>query len=86
MSIADFLALDIRRWPTASCRGMDPDLFFPSSSGEVKAAKAVCAACPVRAECLEYALANAERLGVWGGTSERERGRLRRSQRAKVTS
>ncbi len=63
------------------CRDLDPDLFFPpveSESSEQRqaresAAKAVCSACPVRAECLSWALAHRERLGVWGGLTERER-------------
>ena len=81
MSIADYLeVLDVRRWPTAGCRGMDPALFFPSRGEDVKAAQRVCAACPVAAECLDYAMANNERFGIWGGTSERQRLRLRRSR------
>ena len=80
MSIADFLSLDVRRWPTASCRGMGPAMFFPSRIEDVKAAQRVCAACPVAAECLDYAMANNERFGIWGGTSERQRLRLRRSR------
>ena len=55
----------------------DPELFFPEKSGSTRAAKAVCTGCPVRAECLEHALAHDERYGVWGGTSERERRRLK---------
>lgn len=55
------------------------DLFFPGR-GDIKSvnkAKAVCATCPVIDECLEYALANNEHWGVWGGRSERERKRMR---------
>lgn len=63
------------------CRDLDPDLFFPpveSESSEQrqareKTAKAVCSACPVRVECLKWALNHRERLGVWGGLTERER-------------
>ena len=64
-----------------SCRGMDPDVFFPDRGESLSPAKAVCAECIVRDECLEYALDNGERFGVWGGTSERERRRLRRARR-----
>ena len=63
-------------WFAGLCAQTDPELFFPEKGGSTRAAKAVCAGCPVRAECLEYALAHDERFGVWGGTSERERRRL----------
>lgn len=59
------------------CVGLNPDIFFPAKGDDFKSAKAVCAACAVRAECLEYALATEQRFGVWGGTSERERRKLR---------
>lgn len=67
-----------------ACRGMDTNLFFPSSGGNQScvAAKQVCAGCGVRVECLEFALAEREVWGVWGGTSEKERRRIRR-ERAK---
>jgi WhiB family transcriptional regulator, redox-sensing transcriptional regulator len=61
----------------AVCRGIDPDLFFPQRGEPTDPAKAVCAGCPVAAECLEYALVNGERFGVWGGLSERERRAIR---------
>jgi WhiB family redox-sensing transcriptional regulator len=64
----------------AACRGMDPALFFPLSDEEAEAGLSVCRTCPVREECLGYALAARERYGIWGGTTERERKRiLRRS-------
>jgi WhiB family redox-sensing transcriptional regulator len=62
----------------AACEGVDPDLFFPERGDDTSGAKAVCRECPVREDCLEYALANGIRYGIWGGTSERERKRLRR--------
>jgi hypothetical protein len=62
----------------AECQYTDPEVFFPQDPGESAAAKRVCRACPVRAECLAYALANGERYGVWGGLSQRE---LRRQPR-----
>lgn len=64
-----------------SCRGSDPDVFFPDRGESLEPAKAICAECIVRDECLEYALDNRERFGIWGGTSERERRRLRRARR-----
>jgi len=64
-----------------ACRGSDPDLFFPDRGESLEAAKALCAGCAVRDECLEHALRNGERFGVWGGTSERERRRIRRQRR-----
>lgn len=65
----------------AACRGVDPDIFYPASDEEVEAAKAICTVCPVREPCLEYALANRERDGVWGGATERERRRIIRQRR-----
>ncbi len=64
----------------ASCRGADPALFFPERGANTAGkAKAICAGCGVREECLEYALADSESAGVWAGLAERERRRLRRS-------
>ncbi|MDQ3978423.1 MAG: WhiB family transcriptional regulator [Actinomycetota bacterium] len=64
----------------ANCLGVDPDLFFPERGASTREAKAVCRACVVREECLEYALVNGEKFGIWGGLSERERRRLRRAR------
>ncbi len=70
-----------RRWQErANCLGVDPDLFFPERGASTREAKAVCGSCEVRAECLEYALDHAEKFGIWGGLSERERRRLRRQR------
>ena len=65
----------------ANCFGVDPDLFFPERGQSTKEAKAVCAGCVVREACLEFALANHIAFGIWGGTSERERRRIRRQRR-----
>jgi WhiB family redox-sensing transcriptional regulator len=62
----------------ALCAETDPEAFFPEKGGSTREAKRVCSGCAVRDECLEYALANDERFGIWGGLSERERRRLRR--------
>lgn len=66
-------------WQTkAACLEVDPEIFFPERGGSSKAARAVCGHCDVRMECLRYALRNREQFGIWGGTSERERRKLRR--------
>ena len=73
-------AVDGPAWrDDALCAQTDPEAFFPEKGGSTREAKKICAGCPVRAECLESALANDERFGIWGGLSERERRRLRRS-------
>jgi WhiB family redox-sensing transcriptional regulator len=74
---------ELTRHPTwlerASCRGEPLDVFFPGENGEYVRARAVCGICPVRAECLDYALTPPrERHGFWGGATERERQRMRR--------
>jgi WhiB family redox-sensing transcriptional regulator len=61
----------------ALCAQTDPELFFPEKGGTTAPAKRVCRACPVRPECLEWALDADERFGVLGGLSPRERRRLR---------
>ena len=62
----------------ALCAQTDPEAFFPEKGGSTREAKKVCASCEVRSECLEYALQNDERFGIWGGLSERERRRLKK--------
>ena len=62
----------------ALCAQTDPEAFFPEKGGSTREAKRVCATCEVREECLQYALANDERFGIWGGVSERERHKLKR--------
>ncbi|AVP69554.1 WhiB family transcriptional regulator [Rhodococcus hoagii] len=62
----------------ALCAQTDPEAFFPEKGGSTREAKRICLGCEVRGECLEYALANDERFGIWGGLSERERRRLKR--------
>jgi WhiB family transcriptional regulator, redox-sensing transcriptional regulator len=64
------------------CRQLDPEMFFPEKGGSTREAKRACASCEVRAECLRYALDNDERFGVWGGLSDRERRRIKRSRGA----
>ncbi len=62
----------------ALCAQTDPEAFFPEKGGSTREAKRICLGCDVKDECLEYALANDERFGIWGGLSERERRRLKR--------
>jgi hypothetical protein len=68
----------------AECRPPTPDSpvdtadFYPERGQSAKKAKARCAVCPVRADCLDYALRVGEKHGVWGGFTERERRQLRR--------
>ncbi|MGD0895692.1 MAG: WhiB family transcriptional regulator [Acidimicrobiales bacterium] len=59
-----------RAWQArANCMGVDPELFFPERGSST-----------VRVECLEFAIANSEKFGIWGGMSERERRRVRRAR------
>ncbi len=64
-----------------NCRQVHPSVFFPSDGVGVDIARQVCADCPVKAPCLEYALRNRIDHGVWGGASERERRRILRQRR-----
>jgi WhiB family redox-sensing transcriptional regulator len=59
---------------------IDTSVFFPTRGEDAAVAKRICRLCPVRTECLRYALDNHEDFGVWGGLSERARRRLRRSE------
>ena len=62
----------------ALCAQTDPEAFFPEKGGSTREAKRICLGCEVKDSCLDYALANDERFGIWGGLSERERRRLKR--------
>jgi WhiB family transcriptional regulator, redox-sensing transcriptional regulator len=69
----------------ASCRDLDPEMFFiEAHTAETRqdkaAAIAVCNACPVAAECLAYALEHDERYGIWGGTSAADRRMMKRGR------
>jgi WhiB family redox-sensing transcriptional regulator len=63
------------------CREIPPAVFFPSDGVGVEAARRICANCPVKEPCLEYALAFRIDHGVWGGCSERERRRILKRRR-----
>ncbi len=70
-----------RAWQArANCMGVDPELFFPERGSSTREAKEVCRGCVVRVDCLEFAIANSEKFGIWGGMSERERRRVRRAR------
>ncbi len=62
----------------ALCAQTDPEAFFPEKGGSTREAKRICVGCDVKGDCLEYALGQDERFGIWGGMSERERRRLKR--------
>jgi WhiB family redox-sensing transcriptional regulator len=62
----------------ALCAQTDPDAWFPEPGEGGRAAKKICNRCPVRNECLEYALRTNQQAGIWGGVGEHERQRLRR--------
>jgi len=66
------------RWRAlAACRGADLDLFFPGRGESAEPARRVCAGCPVREPCLDYALRHGITHGIWGGLAERDRRALR---------
>jgi WhiB family redox-sensing transcriptional regulator len=67
------------------CRNSDPAVFFPSDGAGVEFARRICVDCKVKQLCLEYALVNNIEHGVWGGTSERERRRIKKARRANST-
>jgi WhiB family transcriptional regulator, redox-sensing transcriptional regulator len=78
--LAALLRTSAAEWRSeAACRGLNPDLFFSArgDTSDVRKAKAVCAECPVREPCLEYALDASESVGTWAGTTPRERQRMR---------
>jgi WhiB family redox-sensing transcriptional regulator len=56
----------------ALCTQTDPEIFYPEQGQTNKDAKRICAQCPIRARCLEVALANGERFGIWGGLSDKD--------------
>jgi len=69
-----------------ACRGLDPEIFYVASEdAAVERAKEVCDTCVVQQHCLEFALANREAEGIWGGATEKERRRILR-QRRKTTA
>ena len=79
--LIELLTADSLAWQEkANCKGANADLFFPERGASTRKAKGICAACQVRIECLEYALTEGEKFGIWGGLSERERRRIRKQR------
>ncbi len=79
----DTISMDWRH--QASCRDVDPEIFFPIGTtgpalAQIEAAKAICAMCSVREPCLEWAIETAQDSGIWGAMTEEERRTLRRSR------
>ena len=75
-------SLSDRAWmEDALCAQTDPDIFYPEKGGSTAPATSVCNNCAVRAECLEYAVSNDIRHGIWGGTSDNDRKRMARERR-----
>ncbi|MGW4852204.1 WhiB family transcriptional regulator [Streptomyces sp. NPDC004288] len=72
---------------TKLCAQTDPDVFFPDriTARSTATAKAICARCSFRAECLRQALTRPEEYGVWGGLDEKELRSLRRTSRARAS-
>jgi WhiB family redox-sensing transcriptional regulator len=67
-------AEDDPSWRTfAHCVDVDPEIFFPERGGSLQLAKSFCADCPVTEPCLDFGLRHPRVMGVWGGTSQRER-------------
>jgi WhiB family redox-sensing transcriptional regulator len=64
-----------------ACKGLDPQIFYPETDEDAEEAKAICRQCSVQTACLEHALAEREKEGVWGATTERERRRIIRQRR-----
>ena len=69
----------------ASCRDVDPELFFPIGAAgpalaQIEAARAICGTCAVQQPCLEWALATGQDAGIWGGMTEEERRAVRRDR------
>lgn len=70
---------DAFRPDNGACTGTDPEIFYPIRGESSREAKEICAQCNAQDACLNHALVNNERFGIWGGTSERDRRRLKRS-------
>jgi WhiB family redox-sensing transcriptional regulator len=80
VNLSELLMYEAAPWmDDAICRDLATDVFFADSDAPKKStvAKAICSACPVREDCLDYAIRNCELYGIWGGTTATERRFLR---------
>lgn len=78
-SLSEYVAYFTETWrKLALCIDQPAGLFFPESSQPNLEGKRICQMCPVRLECLEYAVTNHEEFGIWGGTVGKERGKIRK--------
>jgi WhiB family redox-sensing transcriptional regulator len=86
-AVALFEAIKVPAWTAAAlCRAVErPDaMFFPERGGNTRAAKALCATCPVKIQCLRQAIADEVEHGVWGGMTAAEIGALRKNRKRQV--
>ncbi len=75
------MASDQKWQDQAACRALAVETFFPPAEQESEVAKAVCSTCTVRQPCLEFAIAEGERFGIWGGLTSQERRTVAMKQR-----
>lgn len=82
--IEDFV-IDVPQWMSdGACIDHDPEMFFPEQGGTTRPAKAICDLCPVKAECLDYALRWRIKFGVWGGATTLERSKMKKPPKTVV--
>jgi WhiB family transcriptional regulator, redox-sensing transcriptional regulator len=89
VSLSEVLGIDVQAtaWMRDGlCAQTDPEAFYPDEYSDVGPAKAVCAVCPVLAECRAYALETGQRFGVWGGLSANERQKIRTGATAQIAA
>ncbi|MBW8825125.1 MAG: WhiB family transcriptional regulator [Acidobacteria bacterium] len=84
--MADGGPMDTEWMRFGKCREVAPATFFPSDGVGVDVARRLCAECPVKEPCLEYALVERIDHGIWGGASERERRRILRRRRQEAAA
>lgn len=80
-----FTAVDTEPWashPNRNCARGNPEDWFPTERMARKAADELCEGCPVRTQCLTFAVESGEEFGVWGGSTEEDRRALRRGAAA----
>lgn len=83
ITLRDIVGDNLPDWPDAECLD-NPEFFFPNPRSSAKPQKEACRRCPYQVPCLEQALANRERFGVWGGKTEGERQRMLRARESRV--